>query len=48
MTLTPEEKYQIAQQEAEALKDTIDKGKVKSAAILETLRVKIDYIVGYS
>jgi hypothetical protein len=26
--LTPEEKYEIAQQEAEALKDTIEKGRV--------------------
>jgi hypothetical protein len=38
-TLTPEEKYEIAQQEAEALKDTIEKGRIKSDAILETLRV---------
>lgn len=38
-TLSPEEKYEIAQQEAEALKDTIEKGRIKSDAILETLRV---------
>lgn len=33
-TLSPEEKYEIAQQEAEALKDTIEKGRIKSDAIL--------------
>jgi hypothetical protein len=38
MLLTPEEKYEIAQHEAEALKDNIEKGRVKSDAILETLR----------
>lgn len=34
MHLTPEEKYEIAQQEAEALKETIEKGRIKSDAIL--------------
>jgi uncharacterized membrane protein YkoI len=32
--LSPEEKYEIAQQEAEALKETIEKGRIKSDAIL--------------
>lgn len=42
MHLTPEEKYQIAQQEAESLKETIEKGRVKSDAILETLRAILE------
>lgn len=40
--LTPEEKYEIAQQEAEALKETIEKGRIKSDAILETLRAILE------
>jgi len=44
--LTPEEKYEIAQQEAEALKDTIEKGRIKSDAILETLRVIVVVSIG--
>ena len=42
MNLTPEEKYEIAQQEAEALKETIEKGRIKSDAILETLRAILE------
>lgn len=42
MHLTPEEKYEIAQQEAESLKETIEKGRVKSDAILETLRAILE------
>jgi hypothetical protein len=40
--LTPEDKYEIAQQEAEELKGTIEKGRIKSDAILETLRAILE------
>ena len=40
LMLTPEEKYEIAQYEADALKENIEKGRVKSDAILETLKVQ--------
>ena len=39
MFLSPEEKYEIAQFESEALKKNIDEGRIKSDGILETLRV---------
>lgn len=42
LNLSPEEKYEIAQQEAEALKETIEKGRIKSDAILETLRAILE------
>ena len=37
--LTNEEKYEIANFESEILKKNIDEGRIKSDAILETLRV---------
>ncbi len=38
--LSNEEKYEIANYEAEILKKNIEEGRIKSDAILETLRVK--------
>lgn len=37
--MTNEEKYEIANYEAEILKKNIEEGRIKSDAILETLRV---------
>ena len=37
--LSPDEKYNIATYESEALKKNIDEGRLKSDSILETLRV---------
>ena len=42
ITLTNEEKYEIANQEAEALKKNIDDGRIKSDGILETLRAILE------
>lgn len=42
VTLTNEEKYEIANQEAEALKKNIDEGRIKSDGILETLRAILE------
>ena len=39
MKLTPEEKYEIANLESEALKKNIEDGRIRSDSILETLRV---------
>ena len=39
ITLTDEEKYDIATSESDALKKNIDQGKLQSDTILETLRV---------
>ena len=37
--MSNEEKYEIANYEAEILKKNIEEGRIKSDAILETLRV---------
>ncbi|EGR32075.1 hypothetical protein IMG5_097520 [Ichthyophthirius multifiliis] len=42
MLLTNEEKYDIAQQEQDALKKQIDEGRIKSDQILETLRAILE------
>ena len=39
--LTPQEKFEIATFESEALKKNIDEGRIRSDTILETLRVII-------
>jgi hypothetical protein len=45
--LTNEEKYEIANYEAEILKKNIEEGRIKSDAILETLRVIIVILVNF-
>jgi len=40
--LTCDEKYEIANLEAEALKKNIDEGRMKSDGILETLRAILE------
>jgi len=40
--LTPEEKYEIAQSESDALKKNIEEGRIKSDSILETLRAILE------
>jgi len=40
--LSPEEKYEIANQESEALKKNIEDGRIRSDSILETLRAILE------
>jgi hypothetical protein len=40
--LSPEEKYDIATSESDALKQNIEQGKLQSDSILETLRAVLD------
>lgn len=42
MRLTNEEKYEIANFEAESLKANIDQGRIKSDSILETLKAILE------
>ena len=47
LTLTNEEKYEIAQFESDTLKKNIEDGRIKSDQILESLRVLLIIFVGY-
>jgi hypothetical protein len=50
LKLNPDEKYEIANLESEALKKNIEDGRIRSDSILETLRVcykNIILILGY-